>query len=73
MLPESPRSTLEESFGVIVRKGYGTANVGCHGYECYHKDGMYFAFNCVIEIVGPDTGRQPGPGETGEVVATVFD
>jgi phenylacetate-CoA ligase len=34
---------------------------------------MHFAYNCVVEIVDPDTGRQLGPGETGEVVATVFD
>ena len=73
MLPESLRSKLEESFGMIVRQGYGTADVGCLGYECYYKDGMHFAYNCVVEIVDPDTGRQLGPGETGEVVATVFD
>jgi len=73
MLPESLRSKLEESFGMIVRQGYGTADVGCLGYECHHKDGMHFAYNCVMEIADPDTGRQLGPGETGEVVATVFD
>ena len=66
MLPESLRSTLEESFGMIVRQGYGTADVGCLGYECYHKDGMHFAYNCVMEIVDPGTGRQLGPGEAGE-------
>ena len=57
---------------MIVRQGYGTADVGCLGYECHHKDGMHFAYNCVMEIADPDTGRQLGPGETGEVVATVF-
>jgi phenylacetate-CoA ligase len=72
MLPESLRSPLEESFGMIVCQGYGTADVGCLAYECYHKHGMHFAYNCVMEIVDPDTGRQLGPGETGEVVATVF-
>jgi phenylacetate-CoA ligase len=72
MLPESLRSPLEECFGMIVCQGYGTADVGCLAYECYHKDGMHFAYNCVMEIVDPDTGRQLGPGETGEVVATVF-
>jgi phenylacetate-CoA ligase len=72
MLPESLCSPLEESFGMIVCQGCGTADVGCLAYECYHKDGMHFAYNCVMEIVDPDTGRQLGPGETGEVVATVF-
>lgn len=73
MLPESLRSDLEGSFGMIVRQGYGTADVGCLAYECYQKEGMHFPYNCIVEIVDPDTGRQLGPGETGEVVATVFD
>jgi phenylacetate-CoA ligase len=73
MLPESLRSELEQGFGMIVRQGYGTADVGCLGFECYHKDGMHFPYNCVVEIVDPETGRQLGPGETGEIVATVFD
>jgi phenylacetate-CoA ligase len=73
MLPESLRSELEESFGMIVRQGYGTADVGCLAYECFQKEGMHFPYNCIVEIVDPDTGRQVGPGETGEVVATVFD
>jgi phenylacetate-CoA ligase len=34
---------------------------------------MHFPHNCVVEIVDPETGRQLGPGETGEIVATVFD
>ncbi len=34
---------------------------------------MHFAFDCVVEIVDPDTERQLGSSETGEVVATVFD
>jgi phenylacetate-CoA ligase len=73
MLPESLRDELEEAFGMIIRQGYGTADVGCLGYECYHKKGMHFPYNCIVEIVDPETGRQVGPGETGEIVATVFD
>lgn len=73
MLPESLRSELEESFGMIIRQGYGTADVGCLAYECYQKNGMHFPYNCIVEIVDPDTGRQLGPGETGEIVTTVFD
>lgn len=73
MLPESMRDELEQGFGMLLRQGYGTADVGCLAYECYYKDGMHFPYNCIVEIVDPDTGRQLGPGETGEVVATVFD
>ena len=73
MLPESLRAELEQSFGMILRQGYGTADVGCLGYECYYKNGMHFPYNCIVEIVDPETGEQLGPGETGEIVATVFD
>ena len=73
MLPESLRDELEQSLGMILRQGYGTADVGCLGYECFHKNGMHFPYNCIVEIVDPDTGKQLGPGETGEIVATVFD
>ena len=73
MLPESLRDELEQGFGMIIRQGYGTADVGCLGYECYHKNGMHFPYNCIVEIVDPETGRQLGAGETGEIVATVFD
>lgn len=73
MLPDSLRDELEGDFGMILRQGYGTADVGCLAYECYGKEGMHFPYNCIVEVVDPDTGRQLGPGETGEVVATVFD
>lgn len=73
MLPESLRNALEASFGMLVRQGYGTADVGCLAYECFEKNGMHIPYNCIVEIVDPDTGRQLKPGETGAVVATVFD
>lgn len=73
MLPESLRDELEQSLCMILRQGYGTADVGCLGYECFHKNGMHFPYNCIVEIVDPDTGKQLGAGETGEIVATVFD
>ena len=34
---------------------------------------MHFPYNCIVEVVDPDTGKQVGPGETGEIVTTVFD
>ncbi len=72
-LPESLRSDLEERFGMLVRQSYGTADVGCLGYECPEKTGMHFPDECIVEIVDPETGKSLGPGETGEVVATIFD
>ncbi len=73
MLSESLRTDLERTFGMIIRQGYGTADVGCMGYECFHKSGMHIPYNCIVEIVDPDSGRLLGPGEPGEIVTTVFD
>lgn len=73
MLPESLRSTLEEKFGMIIRQTYGTADVGCLGYECLKKSGMHIPDDKIVEIVDPQTGKRLGPGKTGEIVATTFN
>jgi len=73
MLPESLRSKLEEKFGMIIRQTYGTADVGCLGYECMKKNGMHIPDDKIVEIVDPKTGKQLGPGKTGEIVATTFN
>jgi phenylacetate-CoA ligase len=73
MLPESLRSKLEEKFGMIIRQTYGTADVRCLGYECMKKNGMHLPDDKIVEIVAPETGRQLGPGKTGEIVATTFN
>ena len=72
-LPETLRSDLENRFDMLIRQSYGTADVGCLGYECIEKSGMHVPEECILEIVEPETGRRLGPNETGEVVATVFD
>ena len=72
-LPETLRSDLENRFDMLIRQSYGTADVGCLGYECIEKNGMHVPEECIVEIVEPETGRRLGPSETGEVVATVFD
>ena len=73
MLPESLRSRLEEKFGMTIRQGYGTADIGCLGYECVEKSGMHVPDDKIVEIVDPSTGKRVGPGEPGEIVATTFD
>ncbi len=73
MLPESLRSQLEEAFGMVIRQTYGTADVGCLGYECLKKNGMHIPDDKIVEIVDPETGKQLGPGKTGEIVATSFN
>jgi phenylacetate-CoA ligase len=73
MLPESLRSKLEEKFGMVIRQSYGTADIGCLGYECMLKNGMHIPDDKIVEIVDPETGKQLGPGKTGEIVATTFN
>jgi phenylacetate-CoA ligase len=73
MLPESLRETLESEAGLLIRQSYGTADIGCLGFECLEKNGMHFPDDCIVEIVDPQTGKQLGPGEPGEVVGTCFN
>lgn len=73
MLPESLRDSLESEVGLLVRQSYGTADIGCLGFECVEKNGMHFPDDCIVEIVNPLTGQQLGPGEVGEVVGTCFN
>lgn len=73
VLTESLRADLEERFGMIVRQSYGTADVGCLGFECSAMGGMHLPDDCIVEIVDPKNGKRLGPNEPGEVVATMFD
>jgi len=73
MVPESLRSELEERFGMMIRQGYGTADIRCLGYECMEKNGMHIPDDKIVEIVDPETGKQLDPGKTGEIVATTFN
>jgi phenylacetate-CoA ligase len=56
---------------VSVRQGYGTADLGCLGYECSALTGMHVPDGVILEIVDPSTGQPLRAGEPGEVVATV--
>jgi len=71
-LPESLRRGLESDLGMLVRQGYGTADVGCIAYECPHLGGMHMADRCHVEICDPENHEPLSHGETGEVVVTPF-
>jgi phenylacetate-CoA ligase len=73
LLTESMRNSIEKRFGMIARQGYGTAEVGAIAYECIENRGMHIADDLIVEIVDPETGKQLGPGEIGEVVVTLFN
>ena len=73
MLSESLRTRLEEKFDMVIRQSYGTADIGCLGYECMEKNGMHLPDDKLVEIVDPQTGKQL-PFETpGEIVGTTFN
>ena len=71
-LPETLRRGLEEDFGMVVRQGYGTADLGCIAYECAKLGGMHAAERCHVEICDPATGAPLPAGEAGEVVVTPY-
>ena len=70
ILPDSMRRRLEEDYHIIVRQGLIIADIGGISYECAEKNGMHFSEHRIVEIVDPQTGKQLGPGEVGEVVVT---
>ncbi len=71
-LPPSLRQSLFEH-GITVYQCYGTADAGCVAYECPNQDGMHLHDETIVQIVDPETGREVGPGETGEIVVTALD
>jgi phenylacetate-CoA ligase len=73
LLTESTRNAIEKRFGMVARQGYGTAEVGAIAYECMENRGMHITDDLILEIVDPETGKQLGPGEVGEVVVTLFN
>jgi len=73
MLPESLRSRIEDKLKMTVRQIYGTAFLGCIGYECIHMPGLHVPDNVIVEVVDPNTGKQVQPGTAGEIVVTNFN
>ena len=73
MLSPSLRQSFEQDYGISAAQGYGTAEHGTLAYECLQKSGMHIPEELIVEIVDPDTGRQLGPGEVGEVIVTPFN
>jgi len=71
MLPPSLRKTFEEDYRIATSQAYAvTEPGGAIAYECHRKSGMHLMDEYVVEIVDPDTGKQLGSGEIGEIVVT---
>jgi phenylacetate-CoA ligase len=71
MLPPSLRKTFEEDYDINTFQTYAvTEPGGAIAYECQHKSGMHLMDEYITEIVDPETGKQVGPGDVGEIVTT---
>lgn len=70
-LPPSLRALLNER-GVTVRQGYGTAEFGNLGYECERQDGWHLPDDALIQVCDLNSGLPLLPGESGEIVVTLF-
>lgn len=69
---EPIRKLLKEKYGFTALDLYALAEVGAVAYGCHQENGMHIA-DLIVEIVDPETGRQLGPDEIGQVVVTNFD
>jgi phenylacetate-CoA ligase len=71
MLPPSMRQVFEEKYHLSTSQAYAvTEPGGAIAYECQEKSGLHLMDDYVVEIVDPQTGKQLGPGEVGEIVVT---
>jgi phenylacetate-CoA ligase len=71
MLAPSLRKVFEEQYDIDTYQAYAvTEPGGAIAYECGHKSGMHLMDEYITEIVDPETGKQLGPGEVGEIVTT---
>jgi phenylacetate-CoA ligase len=71
MLPPSLRKVFEGQYGIDTYQAYAvTEPGGAIAYECANKNGMHLMDEFITEIVDPETGKQLGHGETGEIVTT---
>ena len=69
------REMFQEKYGIscLGGDGYGTAEMGGVAAECDQKAGMHINADLIVEIVNPETGKQCGSNEVGEIVVTPFD
>jgi phenylacetate-CoA ligase len=76
-LPESLRAWFHENGVPHVFQTYASADIGSIAYETASggvlNPGMMVDEDVIIEIVRPGTGEPVAPGDTGEIVVTLFN
>jgi phenylacetate-CoA ligase len=71
-LPPSLRALFEEQYGILVYDGYGTAETGNLGYNGPERQGWHLPDDGLVQVCDLNTGEPLPPGQTGEVVVTLF-
>ena len=67
------RRDLEELLGCPVYDNYGTNELGEAAFECPQKAGLHFMEDCMyFEVLDTETGEPVAPGDSGNLVVTVF-
>jgi phenylacetate-CoA ligase len=67
------RRRLEELWQCRGLVFYGSMECGSIGIECNHQSGGHVCSGHVhLEVVDPQTGRPPPPGQPGEIVCTLL-
>ncbi len=70
-LPDSLRKSLGDTFGILARQLFGTADLGTVARECPEERGMHIEESMIMEIIDPNTLEQVAPGEEGEITCTM--
>jgi phenylacetate-CoA ligase len=71
-LPPSLRALFKDEYGIEVCQGYGTAECGNLGYEGPERDGWRLPDDALVQVCDLNSGDPLPPGQTGEVVVTLF-
>ncbi len=71
--PPALETWLREHGIAEVYQWYGTADLGCIGYQSRAREGLIIEESLIVEIVRPGTGDPVPEGEVGEVVVTLFN
>ncbi|MFB0559964.1 MAG: phenylacetate--CoA ligase family protein [Candidatus Lokiarchaeia archaeon] len=70
-LPDNLRNSLRDTFGMLARQIFGTADLGTVAKECPEENGMHIEESMIMELIDPNTLEQVAPGEEGEITCTM--
>lgn len=66
------RTRFEQQYNIQVFDGYGTAETGILGFNGPERRGWHLPTDALVQICDLGTGGPLPPGQTGEVVVTLF-